>query len=219
MTWKPGASVPVVNTATPADSATGDPIGVEPSLNCTVPPLDAPAGLTVAVKVTLWPGFDGDPDDVTVVVDASLLTATLAVTTAPPSPGADAPVDACTLNCPVAVESSDGVNRRPAAPCAIVMNAPFAIGVAPSCWNSVPLVMLVILKWPTTTPSDRRTIGCSHGSNDSRLIARRRSASRSSRRIASARISASNSMLRSRPVDLARYIAASASRSSSSPRW
>ena len=57
-----------------------------------------------------------------------------------------------------------------------------------------------------------------HAAGDELLVevARRRSASRSSRRVASARISSSNSALRSRPWALARYIAASASRSSSS---
>ena len=55
--------------------------------------------------------------------------------------------------CPVAVESVAGVKRRPAAPCAIVMNAPLPIGVVPSFWNSVPPVMFVTWTCVTSAPS------------------------------------------------------------------
>ena len=76
-----------------------------------------------------------------------------AVTAAPPRPAARADVEAWIVMCPVAVESVAGVKRRPAAPSAIVMNAPLAIGVTPSCWNSVPPVMLVTWTCVTSAPS------------------------------------------------------------------
>src|SRR5438445_13746203 len=50
---------------------------------------------------------------------------------------------ACTAKLPGADESSAGVNLSPALPSAYVMNWPLPIGVVPSCWNSVPFVMLV----------------------------------------------------------------------------
>jgi len=45
------------------------------------------------------------------------------------------------------------VNFKPAFPSAKVMNEPFVICVVPSAWNSVPLLIPVILKCVTSTPS------------------------------------------------------------------
>lgn len=48
-----------------------------PSLNVTLPPGTAVPGelaITVAVKVTLWPWFDGLSDEVTALVVPSLFT-------------------------------------------------------------------------------------------------------------------------------------------------
>ena len=65
-----------------------------------------------------------------------------AVTVAPPRPATSADVDAWIVTCPVATES--GRRREAQAGRALrrsVMNAPLAIGVTPSFWNSVPPVM------------------------------------------------------------------------------
>ncbi len=53
-------------------SMTGEPSGVVPSLNVTVPV--ALTGVTIAVSVTGSPAIDGFNEDVSVVVVASLLT-------------------------------------------------------------------------------------------------------------------------------------------------
>ena len=76
-----------------------------------------------------------------------------AVASAPPRPASDAPSDARTLTWPVAVECVAGVNRRPAAPCATVTNAPTVTGVVASFWNSVPPLTAVTLKCVTSAPS------------------------------------------------------------------
>ena len=81
------------------------------------------------------------------------LTMMSAVTVAPPRPATRADVDAWIVTCPAAAEFVAGVKRRPAAPSAIVMNAPLAIGVTPSCWNSVPPVMFVTRTCVTSLPS------------------------------------------------------------------
>ena len=57
------------------------------------------------------------------------------------------------LKLPVPKKLAAGVNFRPALPWAKVMKSPSLIGVVPSFWNSVPLVMLVILKCVTSAPS------------------------------------------------------------------
>ena len=62
--WAPTVSALVAKVATPFASVTGEPRSVVPSLNCTVPV--APETLAVAVNVTDWPNFEGEPDVVTV---------------------------------------------------------------------------------------------------------------------------------------------------------
>ena len=86
-------------------------------------------------------------------VSATALTVIVAVTALPPSPASALLVEACTSKLPVPEKLAAGVNFRPALPWAKVMKSPLAIGVVPSFWNSVPLVMLVILKCVTSAPS------------------------------------------------------------------
>ena len=71
MECTPTVSVDVLNVASPPDNVPV-PMEVPPSLNVTVP-VGVPASLvTVAVKVTKLPAFDGwDGWDVTVVVVAA----------------------------------------------------------------------------------------------------------------------------------------------------
>jgi hypothetical protein len=70
--------VPTVNVVTlllvavPPLSVTGVPRVAPSTLNWTVPV--APAGLTVAVKVTPWPKVEGLADEATVVVLAAWFT-------------------------------------------------------------------------------------------------------------------------------------------------
>src|SRR5438105_7918147 len=66
------------------------------------------------------------------------------------------PLAACTLKLkldPGLNRFAAGVNRSPALPSAKVMKSPLLIGVAPSCLNSAPLVMFVILKCVISAPS------------------------------------------------------------------
>ena len=79
-------------------------------------------------------------------VSATGFTVIVAVTVLPPSPASTPLVDACTVKLPLPKKSSAGVNFSPALACANVMKSPSLIGVAPSVWYSVPLVMPVILK-------------------------------------------------------------------------
>ena len=62
-------------------------------------------------------------------------------------------VEDCTWKLPLAIEFAVGVNFNPAPPSAVVMNELFAIAVVPLFLNSVPPVMLVILKLVTSAPS------------------------------------------------------------------
>ena len=62
MVWLPRARVDVTKVATPAAFSVPVPMVVAPSRKVTVPVGAGPevlAGLTVAVKVTLWPTADG----------------------------------------------------------------------------------------------------------------------------------------------------------------
>src|SRR4029450_9881214 len=57
---RPGASVEVVSAATPpAPSACGAPKSAPSILNCTEPVGVPAADVTVALKVTFWPGVRG----------------------------------------------------------------------------------------------------------------------------------------------------------------
>src|SRR5213078_4776045 len=108
---------------------------------------------TLYVTVTCCPWSDGlGLAETTVVTDACLPTTIVAI--APPLRPVPLPsMAACTLNVAEPTKPADGVKRRPAAPCATVMDAPSAIGVVPSAWNSAPLATLVILKEVTSAPS------------------------------------------------------------------
>src|SRR5262245_12195657 len=94
----PGPSDEVVNPATawgPIVSGTGEPNGVVPSMNWTVPVGVVPSpDVTVAPSVTDCPGFDGEIDVTTVVVDGALLMTMSAVATLPPRPASTFDVDA-----------------------------------------------------------------------------------------------------------------------------
>ena len=90
---------------------------------------------------------------VTFGVSATVLTVMVAVTTLPPRPALTLLVEACTSKLPNPKKLALGVNFRPALPSAKVIKLPLIIGVVPSFWNSVPLVMLVILKCVTSVPS------------------------------------------------------------------
>ena len=90
---------------------------------------------------------------VTEGVSATGLTVMVAVTTLPPSPPSLLLSDACTWKLAVPKKFAEGVNFSPAFPWAKVMKPPLLICVVPSFWNSVPLVMFVILKCVTSVPS------------------------------------------------------------------
>ena len=79
-------------------------------------------------------------------VSATGSTVMVAVTRLPPRPASVLLVEAWTLKLPSPKKSAAGVNFRPALACANVMKSPLLIAVVPSFWNSVPLVMPVILK-------------------------------------------------------------------------
>src|SRR5260370_1096914 len=64
-----------------------------------------------------------------------------------------ASVEPCTWKLPATIEFAVGVNFNPAPPSAAVMKLLLLITVAPSFLNSVPPVMLVILKCVTSAPS------------------------------------------------------------------
>jgi hypothetical protein len=69
MLWPPVVSDEVVKLATPPASVTADPRLEALSMNCTVPVGEAP--VTVAVKVTAWPGALGLSDDTRLVLVAA----------------------------------------------------------------------------------------------------------------------------------------------------
>jgi hypothetical protein len=70
--WLPGLRVLVVNVAVPPTSVTGEP-GVPSMVKVTVP-VGVTAQVTVAVKVTGWPGADGLADEVSVVPAPAMVT-------------------------------------------------------------------------------------------------------------------------------------------------
>src|SRR3954471_6267051 len=98
--------------------AVGPDSTVAPSLNVTVPSVaNAPsAAVTVAVKVTLWPGADGFADDVTTTFvgffETTLCTTTLSTSTPQASPGRGL-VQSNALSC---VYSNDSLTALPAMP-------------------------------------------------------------------------------------------------------
>ena len=77
MLWLPDVNAEVVKLAAPPASVTGVPRMAAPSLNWTVPVGDAP--VTVALKVTAWPGTLGLSEEVTAVVDVLTLTCCVVV--------------------------------------------------------------------------------------------------------------------------------------------
>src|SRR5437879_13817687 len=80
----------------------------------------------------------------------------VAVTRLPHNPALVLFSDACTWKLNVVVglnRLAAGVNFNPALHWATVMKSPLLIGVVPLFWNSVPLVMPVILKFVTSAPS------------------------------------------------------------------
>src|SRR5437870_2224602 len=77
-------------------------------------------------------------------VSATALTVIVAVARPPPSPAAVLLSEDWTLKLPLPKKLAAGLNLRPALAWANVMKALLLIGVTPSFWNSVPLVMLVI---------------------------------------------------------------------------
>ena len=137
-------------------------IAVVPSCWKSAPPLtavtfrcvtSAPSAMLRAAArplVVCWltvvaaPAIDG--------VSATGVTAIDAVVAAP-VPVPEALVAPCTTNVALPKKSGDGVNRRPAFPCANVITSPLWIGVTPSCWNSAPLAIAVMPKCVTSAPS------------------------------------------------------------------
>src|SRR5438105_11030347 len=90
---------------------------------------------------------------VTEGVSATALTVMVDVTTLPPKPAAALLVEAWTWKLAVPKKFDVGVNLRPAVPCVMVMKSPLLIGVVPSLWNNVPLLIAVIWKFVTSAPS------------------------------------------------------------------
>src|SRR6267143_3109930 len=93
---------------------------------------------------------------VPVGVSAIGLTVIVAVARLPPKPALVLFKEACAWKLKVVAvlnRFAAGVNFNPALPWATVMKSPLLIGVVPLFWNSVPLVMPVILKCVTSAPS------------------------------------------------------------------
>src|SRR6267143_3689366 len=93
---------------------------------------------------------------VPVGVSAIGLTVIVAVARLPPKPALVLFKEACAWKLKVVAglnRFAAGVNFNPALPWATVIKSPLLIGVLPLFWNSVPLVMPVILKFVTSAPS------------------------------------------------------------------
>ena len=83
MVCDPAVSVDIAKVATPDPFKVTEPRVVDPSLNVTVPegvPAPGAVALTVAVKVTDWPGDDGFNDEVIAVDEADWLPACVSAT-------------------------------------------------------------------------------------------------------------------------------------------
>ena len=89
---------------------------------------------------------------VTFGVSATVLTVMVAVTTLPPRPASTSLAESAHRSCRPE-EVGVGGEFQAALPSAKVIKLPLIIGVVPSFWNSVPLVMLVILKCVTSVLS------------------------------------------------------------------
>jgi hypothetical protein len=74
----PSASVEMLpEVAEPETNVTGEPNALPSIANCTVPvgvPAPGAAAVTFAVKLTVWPYFEGFRLEATVVVELALLT-------------------------------------------------------------------------------------------------------------------------------------------------
>src|SRR5438067_1686204 len=106
--------------------------------------ISKPEDVCVSSLVVALVTTGGSPTDPTVIV---------AVADPLLSPVPVLSIEPCTWKLPLPLKFAVGVNFKPALPSANVMNWPFVIGVLPSFLNSVPLVMLVILKNATSLPS------------------------------------------------------------------
>ena len=72
MVWLPIARVDMLMLAVSPDRLAAAPMLVPLSLNCTVPVAVPALEVTVAVKVTLWPKFDGLTEESTPVAVLAL---------------------------------------------------------------------------------------------------------------------------------------------------
>ena len=77
MVCEPTAKVAIAKMAVPSAPSGAVPSTVVPSSNVTVPvgvPVDPALGVTVAVKVTIWPMVEELGEELTVVVSADGVT-------------------------------------------------------------------------------------------------------------------------------------------------
>src|SRR5438874_1096761 len=131
-------------------------MGSSPLVNVIVWPISTGLNVSVLPAQAVLIVDRKDPEPLSLLFNTRVgpqLTVIVAVAKPPPSPPFALLVEACTWKLPFAFESTAGVNFNPALPSAAVMKSPLLIKVKPSCLNSAPLVMLVILKLVTSGPS------------------------------------------------------------------